>query len=90
MLVGSSRYVVATLAAAAVLGLALPQGAAALPDLVPEIRDIQVRVADVKEPTHFQRGDTVLLPARMNKPVIKTLKDCVWLEVTFPTKPEIG
>jgi hypothetical protein len=27
----------------------------------------------------------VLLPARMKDPVIKTLSDCVWLEVTFPT-----
>ncbi|MEO6435379.1 MAG: type I phosphomannose isomerase catalytic subunit [Tepidisphaeraceae bacterium] len=49
-----------------------------------------VRVDDVKEPTHFQKGDTVLLPARMSNPVIKTVTDCVWLEVTFPTKPEIG
>ena len=25
-----------------------------------------------------------------NKDGIKTISDCVWLEVTFPTKPEIG
>jgi mannose-6-phosphate isomerase len=49
-----------------------------------------VRVDGVKEPTHFKRGETVLLPAKMKNPVIKTMKDCVWLEVTFPTKPEIG
>jgi mannose-6-phosphate isomerase len=50
----------------------------------------QVRVANVKEPTTFTRGDTVLLPAAMDNPIIKTLSDCVWLEVTFPTKPEVG
>jgi len=32
----------------------------------------------------------LLLPAKMNNPVMKTKTDCVWLEVTFPTKPEIG
>jgi len=46
----------------------------------------QVKVADVKEPTIIRKGDTVLLPAKMNNPVIKTTTDCVWLEVTFPTK----
>lgn len=49
-----------------------------------------VRVDDVKEPTHLRRGETILLPARMKNPLIKTLKDCIWLEVTFPTRPEIG
>ena len=34
--------------------------------------------------TRLSRGDTVLLPAAMREPVIKTLTDCVWLEVTFP------
>lgn len=46
----------------------------------------QVRVSDVNEPTEIQKGDTVLLPAKMNNPVIRTLSDCVWLEVTFPSK----
>ncbi len=32
------------------------------------------------------RGETVLLPARMSKPRIKTHTDCVWLEVTFPQR----
>jgi mannose-6-phosphate isomerase len=45
----------------------------------------QLKVQDVKEPTLITRGETVLLPAKMNGPVIKTLSDCVWLEVTFPT-----
>ena len=47
--------------------------------------EAEVRVDGVKEPTRFVRGDTVLLPAKMKKPMIKTLKDCVWLEVTFPS-----
>jgi mannose-6-phosphate isomerase len=50
----------------------------------------EVRVAGVKEPTRFEPGETVLLPASMKDPVIKTIKDCVWLEVTFPTEPEVG
>ena len=50
----------------------------------------EVRVKGMKEPTRFGRGDTVLLPAKMREPGIKTLSDCVWLEVTFPTEPEVG
>jgi len=49
-----------------------------------------IKVDDVAEPTTLQKGDTLLLPAKMNNPVMKTKTDCVWLEVTFPTKPEIG
>ena len=45
----------------------------------------QVKVADVKEPVMLKKGETVLLPAKMNNPGIKTMSDCVWLEVTFPT-----
>jgi mannose-6-phosphate isomerase len=45
----------------------------------------QVKVDGMKEPTKFGRGDTLLLPAGMDNPVIKTMTDCVWLEVTFPT-----
>jgi mannose-6-phosphate isomerase len=52
--------------------------------------EASVRVEGVKEPTHFKRGETILLPAKMKNPVIRTLKDCVWLEVTFPTKAEVG
>ena len=52
--------------------------------------EAQVRVDDIKEPTRFKRGETILLPAKMTNPMIKTIKDCVWLEVTFPTGPEIG
>jgi mannose-6-phosphate isomerase len=46
----------------------------------------EIRVDGVKEPTKLVRGETVLLPARMKNPVLKTLSDCVWLEVTFPTR----
>jgi mannose-6-phosphate isomerase len=48
--------------------------------------EAQVKVDGMKEPTRFKRGDTVLLPAAMKNPMIKTLSDCVWLEVTFPMK----
>lgn len=47
--------------------------------------EAQVKVDDVKEPTTLKKGETVLLPARMKNPVIKTMSDCQWLEVTFPT-----
>jgi mannose-6-phosphate isomerase len=46
--------------------------------------EAQVKVADVKQPTHFKRGETILIPAKTKNPVLKTLSDCVWLEVTFP------
>jgi mannose-6-phosphate isomerase len=45
----------------------------------------QVKVDGVKETITFGKGDTVLLPAAMKNPIIKTNTDCVWLEVTFPT-----
>ncbi len=49
----------------------------------------EIKVAGVSETTSLKAGDTVLLPAVMNRPVIKTLTDCVWLEVTFPTRPDV-
>ncbi|HEY8669139.1 MAG TPA: type I phosphomannose isomerase catalytic subunit [Tepidisphaeraceae bacterium] len=48
----------------------------------------EVKVDGIKEPTRFTRGDTVLIPAKMKNPMIKTVTDCVWLEVTFPTKSD--
>lgn len=45
---------------------------------------VELRVSDMKEPTVATRGTTVLLPAAMKSPVVKTLTDSVWLEVTFP------
>jgi mannose-6-phosphate isomerase len=50
----------------------------------------QVRVGGMKEPVEFGKGETILLPARMNGPVIKTLSECSWLEVTIPAGPEVG
>ena len=44
-----------------------------------------LKVDDLKESTSLGRGDTILLPARMHNPIIKTNSDCVWLEVTFPS-----
>ena len=52
--------------------------------------EAEVVVEGIREPVRFGRGDTVLLPASMRNPVLRTLSDCVWLEVTFPMKPEIG
>ncbi|MGH7213873.1 MAG: type I phosphomannose isomerase catalytic subunit [Tepidisphaeraceae bacterium] len=49
----------------------------------------EVRVDGAKEPTKFAKGETILLPAGMKNPVIKTTADCVWLEVTFPTKAAV-
>jgi mannose-6-phosphate isomerase len=49
----------------------------------------EVRVDGMKEPTRFTKGETVLLPAEMKSPTIKTLSDCVWLEVTFPSKGQM-
>ena len=46
--------------------------------------EAQVKVDDVKEPTRFKRGETVLIPAKTKNSMLKTLSDCVWLEVTFP------
>lgn len=48
--------------------------------------EAQIKVDDVKEPTRFRRGETLLLPARMKNPMLKTLQPCVWLEVTFPKR----
>jgi mannose-6-phosphate isomerase len=43
----------------------------------------QVSVKGLKEPVRFGRGETILLPAQMDAPVLRTLSDCVWLEVTL-------
>ena len=46
----------------------------------------ELRCDGVDEPTNIRRGETVLLPAQMKNPTIKTIADCVWLEVTLPVK----
>lgn len=47
----------------------------------------EIRVDAVAEATTIKRGETVLLPAAMKNPVIKTGSDCAWIEVTFPSRP---
>lgn len=49
----------------------------------------EISVKGATEPTALGPNETVLLPATMKEPMIKTLKDCVWLEVTFPTQHEL-
>jgi mannose-6-phosphate isomerase len=49
--------------------------------------EAHVRVEGMSEPVVITRGETVLLPARMNRPRVSTLADSVWLEVTFPASP---
>jgi mannose-6-phosphate isomerase len=44
----------------------------------------QIKVDGQAEPTKMKKGETVLLPAAMKNPVLKTMSDCAWLEVTFP------
>jgi mannose-6-phosphate isomerase len=45
----------------------------------------EVKVEGMRQPTTVRQGDTLLLPAEMKNPMLKTLGDCAWLEVTFPT-----
>lgn len=49
--------------------------------------EAHVRVEGLAESVTISRGETVLLPARMDHPTITTTGDCVWLEVTFPVNP---
>ena len=44
----------------------------------------QIPHAGMDEPTTFERGDTVLLPAALEGGRVKTEDDCMWLEVTVP------
>jgi mannose-6-phosphate isomerase len=46
--------------------------------------EAQISVDGLAEPVRLRKGETVLLPARMRRPVIRTTSDCAWLEVTFP------
>ena len=46
--------------------------------------EAELRVNGVAEATIVERGETVLLPAAMKEPVMRTNSDCVWIEVTFP------
>jgi mannose-6-phosphate isomerase len=44
----------------------------------------QVSVTGLPSPIPFARGETILLPASMNHPVLETFGPCLWLEVTLP------
>lgn len=46
----------------------------------------QISVKDLDQPVDLAKGDTVLLPAAMSQPMLRTLSDCVWLEATIPVK----
>ena len=46
----------------------------------------QITVKGIKDPVSLTKGETLLLPAEMDTPTIKTKTDCIWLEATFPTK----
>jgi len=46
--------------------------------------EVEIRAKNAT-PVKASRGTTVLLPARMDQPVVKAIGDAVWLEVTFPT-----
>ncbi len=47
---------------------------------------IQTDIHD--DPTTLNAGETILLPAHMSNPRLKTKTDCIWLEATFPS--EVG
>lgn len=38
----------------------------------------------------FERGDTVLIPAGLGSALLKTINDCVWLEVTIPIASDLS
>ncbi|HZK81317.1 MAG TPA: type I phosphomannose isomerase catalytic subunit [Humisphaera sp.] len=46
--------------------------------------EAHIKVDGVKQAVTFTRGETLLLPVAMKKPVLKTMSECLWLEVTFP------
>ncbi len=48
--------------------------------------EAQITVDGIAEPTTLKRGETVLLPAKMDKPMLKTTSDCIWIEVTLPAR----
>lgn len=44
----------------------------------------QILVDGPHDTVAFSRGETLLLPAGMQNPRLRTDTDCVWLEITFP------
>jgi mannose-6-phosphate isomerase len=52
--------------------------------------EAHVRCASLPEPVAVVKGDTLLLPARMKAPAVKTMSESVWLEVSFPVNPGLS
>lgn len=48
--------------------------------------EADLRVTGMSDPIRAKRGQTILLPAKMDKPTIEVRTDCTWLEVTFPLR----
>jgi hypothetical protein len=46
----------------------------------------EIRVDGLADATPVRRGETILLPAAMKNPAIKTKTACTWIEVTFPPR----
>jgi mannose-6-phosphate isomerase len=46
--------------------------------------DAELRVDGMPEPTIASAGETILLPATMANPRVRSASGCAWLEVTFP------
>lgn len=38
----------------------------------------------------FAKGDTVILPAALDRARLETAEDCTWLEITIPTKSDLA
>lgn len=60
----------------------IPQGAPAVWMMIEG--EAEVGVATERAPISLRRGDTVLMPATMTEPSLRTKTGCVWIEVTFP------
>ena len=50
----------------------------------------EIRYKSSQQPVAFGPGDTVLLPAGLEGGSIKTLDDCMWLEVTVPVRSALA
>ncbi len=48
-----------------------------------------IRCEGLEQPTHFRRGDTIILPAAMARGTVATHDNCTWLEVTVPVESSL-
>jgi len=46
-----------------------------------------VHTSGLDAPVYLGRGDTVLFPAAMSPATLEVLRDCHWLEISFPVTP---